>query len=190
MLLHTDLLLLPFFMMEVELKILEIDPAIITQKILQLGGVLVTPERIVATQKFDTTQGEIKNKKDLFRIRKNGETIEITYKLNRSQNDGFRRAEEIETTVGDWEKIQRIIYALGFVSTQYQEKKRTTFSLNQTLIEIDVFPSIPPYIEIEGEEENIKKTVSDLGYSIDDTSSLSATEVLKHYKEDPDLQKY
>lgn len=176
--------------MEVEIKILNIDPEKITKKILELGGTLVTPERIIATQKFDTPKGDIKNKSDLFRIRKNGEMVEITYKINRSKKDGFRRAEEYETTVADWDTIQKIIQALGFVGTQYQEKKRTTFSLNNILIEIDAFPSIPPYIEIEGDETAIEKTVEDLGYSMEETSILSASEVLKLYGADTKVQKF
>lgn len=177
-------------MLEVELKILEIDPVAVTQKILQLGGVLITPERIVATQKFDTPTGDIQKKKDVFRIRKNGEAVEITYKLNRMQHDGFRRAEELETIVKDWETIEKIIHALGFVSTQYQEKKRTTFTLHDTLIEIDVYPTIPPYIEIEGTEENIKKVVNALGYTMEQTSSLSASQVLESYGVDVDVQRF
>ncbi len=177
-------------MLEVEIKILEINPPEITNKILQLGGILVTPQRLVAAQKFDTPAHDIKNKNDLLRLRKNGDQVEIVYKINRTHDSGFRRAEEIETTVGDFETMQQILLTLGFVTTEYQEKKRTTFSLFDTLIEIDEYPTIPAYIEIEGEEKNIQKVVQELGFAWAHTSTLSASQVLKHYGVDTTLQKF
>lgn len=172
-------------MLEVEIKILEINKEEIIKKILAEGGTLVTPQRLLVAQKFDTKNKDIKNKNNLFRIRKDGEKVEITYKINRFQDDGFRKAEEIQTTVGDFETIQKIILALDFVPTQYCEKKRTTYSLHHTLIEIDEIPNVPPYIEIEGDEKNISEVVQLLGFLPEQISTMSASEVMKQYGVDP-----
>jgi predicted adenylyl cyclase CyaB len=172
-------------MLEIEIKILEINKEEIIKKILATEGTLVTPQRLLVAQKFDTPNKDIKNKNNLFRIRKDGEKVEVTYKINRNQDDGFRKAEEIQTTVGDFETMQNIILALGFVPTQYQEKKRTTYSLCKTLVEIDELPNIPAYIEVEGEEKNISEVVQLLGFLPEEISTLSASDVLRHYNVDP-----
>lgn len=172
-------------MLEVEIKILEINKEEIIKKILALGGTLVTPQRLLIAKKFDTPNKDIQNKNNLFRIRKDGEKVEITYKINRNQDDGFRKAEEIQTTVGDFDTVQKIIVELGFLPTQYNEKKRTTYSLSNTLIEIDEIPNIPAYLEIEGDEKNISEVVRLLGFLPEEISTLSASEVMRHYGVDP-----
>lgn len=59
--------------------------------------------------------------------------------------------------------------------------------MNNTKIEIDEYPKIPPYIEIEGSEENIEKTVGLLGYTMSDTCTLTATEVIQEAGENSEF---
>ena len=46
-----------------------------------------------------------------------------------------------------------ILNELGYRYRNYQENRRITYILNEVEIDIDFWPMIPPYVEIEGKSE-------------------------------------
>jgi adenylate cyclase class 2 len=59
-------------------------------------------------------------------------------------------AMESELIVTDVEAAKDFISALGFPSLRVQQKMRHTFRLGDLTFDIDLWPLIPPYLEIEG----------------------------------------
>ena len=51
-----------------------------------------------------------------------------------------------------------------------------------THFEIDEYPLITPYLEIEGTPKNIQRYVNKLGFIMEQTTPLTAPQVLKKYK--------
>ena len=73
-----------------------------------------------------------------------------------------------------------LIYGERSNGKSYQEKKRISYVLNNHEIDIDTWPGIPTYMEIEGEsEEDINGILNLLGYSMKDTISCTVDEVYK-----------
>jgi len=67
---------------------------------------------------------------------------------------------------------------MGYFHKKLVEKKRTSYLLNDTKIEIDEWPLIPPYIEIEGQDEKIIYEIAEkLGYSKDKTRIMNTEDV-------------
>lgn len=161
---------------EFEVKILEIDVQTIKLKLQELGAEFI---------------GEFNQKRYVFdfnpkvygkwiRLRTNGKTTTLTIKETKTdQIDGTK---ELETEVGDIVVMNNILQELGYNHRAYQENKRISYKLEGVSIEIDSWPLIPSYLEIEGESINeVEKIVHKLGFDFSETTSINTTEVYKRY---------
>ena len=117
---------------------------------------------------FDTNNNELKNKKYLLRLRKEENKTILTFKkpIN-SIKDEYKKKEEIEVEVSDFEKAKTILFNLGFEIKFIYEKYREIYKKDNTLVMFDKTP-IGNYIEIEGEPDDIDKTAILLGFKKDD----------------------
>jgi adenylate cyclase class 2 len=72
--------------------------------------------------------------------------------------------------------------ALGFTPKSYQENKRTSFLLDGAEVEIDSWPRIPPYMEIEGKSrEDVVRVAELLGYAEHGLTGENTTKVYARY---------
>ncbi len=165
-------------MKEIEIKILDISKEEMIKKLSHLGA-QNHGQHFIIEKAFDFPSNSGMKINGLLRLRKVDEKVELCYKQKINGNENFKIEEEIETTVNDFDITQKILLSIGLKEKRHREKKRTSFTLNNTKIEIDEYPKIPPYMEIEGTEENIKSTLSLLGFTLEDTCTLTATDVIK-----------
>lgn len=106
----------------------------------------------------------------------------LNQKLQAEYGTKMQPVLETEMEVPSIESGNEILEQLGFSFRNYQEKKRTTYILEGTEIDIDSWPLIPSYLEIEGEsDEEIEKIVKRLGLSSKETVSCNTAEVYKKY---------
>lgn len=98
--------------------------------------------------------------------------------------------EELEVGVSNERNTSKIISSLGLVLVKEREKRRTSFVLGKTSIEIDTYPGVPPYLEVEGNKNTIPNTVKKLGYTMKDTTNITSTKVLKKYGKNSDFLKF
>lgn len=142
---------------EFEVRILEIDVDKITKKLESLGAV----------KKFDYLQRRYvynfipKQDKKWIRLRTNGEITTLTIKDIVSEKiDGTK---ELEIEVDDFEKTNLILNELGYRPKGYQENRRCQYILHGVEIDIDSWPFIPTYLEIEGKcEKEVYETLDKL----------------------------
>lgn len=66
---------------------------------------------------------------------------------------------EIEVEVSDFETTNELLEKMGYFNKGYQENKRIQYEFNNVEIDIDSWPLIPSYLEIEGQSE---KEVTDM----------------------------
>ena len=67
---------------------------------------------------------------------------------------------------------------IGLQERNYQENKRHQFLLNGVEVDIDCWPLIPAYLEIEGEsEEEIKKVASLLELNYSKAITMDVTDI-------------
>jgi adenylate cyclase class 2 len=101
------------------------------------------------------------------RIRDEGDKITLTFK--QSEENEFGGAKEIEVSVSDYKKTIDIFLSLGMTVHSDQETKRESWLLNNVQIELDEWPWLNPFIEIEANsEEEVKSTAENLGFKWDD----------------------
>lgn len=104
-------------------------------------------------------------------------TIKHILKDNKSN---IQQMQETEIEVSSFEETNELLEKLGFSYRSYQEKKREKYILNKHEIDIDTWPKLLPYIEIEGKDKkDIEGMLNILGYSFNDTISCTVDEVYK-----------
>ena len=176
-------------MKEIEIKILNINEKEITKKLLKLGAKKISTKLIIEKH-FDFNDNKISKNKESFRLRKIGDKVELTYKNSGTKDKNFKIREETEIELKDFKTMNKIIQKLGLKCIKYREKKRTSFKLNKLKFEIDKYPKIPSYLEIEGSKKDIKEILKLLGFNINQTVSFGATKVLEYYKANSKFQRF
>lgn len=113
---------------------------------------------------FDNSSKSIRARKAILRLRCDTRSI-LCYKeplnLGKVSKD-FKVKEEIEFEVDDFESARNFLGKLGFFEFMKYEKRRENFRLRNLKISIDEMP-IGMFLEIEGNEEDIRCTAQQLG---------------------------
>jgi adenylate cyclase, class 2 len=106
---------------------------------------------------FDFAASELRLADCGLRIRRqigdDGEKVIVTYKGPREDNP-FKSRQEVETAVGDFEFMSKILLALGMKSNIVIEKKRDVWLYGGCEVCLDELPLLGKFIEVEGENED------------------------------------
>lgn len=143
---------------EIEAKFLDINLIQIREKLTTIGAQLMQPERLMKRKNFDFPDFRLEKNNGWIRVRDEGNKITLSYKqLNARTLHG---TEEASVIVDDFEQTCSILTAIGLVNYSYQETKRESWRYQDVEIEIDTWPWIPPFLEIEGQSESAVKQIS------------------------------
>ena len=97
-------------------------------------------------------------------------------------DDTITWTKEVETLVWDFDDTNKILEELWYKAKAYQENKRISYKLDWVEIELDFWPKIPAYMEIEWQsEQEVEKMVNKLWFKMEDTTSINTTKVYKYY---------
>lgn len=159
---------------EYEVRVLEINKDEIIKKLESLNAEKVgeyNQKRYV----YDTIP---KSDGKWIRLRTNGKETTLTYKdVTSDKIDGTK---EVEIVVSDLEDTNELLNKLGFFSKAYQENNRIRYMLDGVEIDIDSWPMIPTYLEIEGKDEtSVITMVEKLGLDKEKVTSLDVQSVYK-----------
>lgn len=161
---------------EYEVRILEIDSKRVIEKLKELGAEFQW-DCIQKRYVYDFIP-KIDGK--WIRLRTNGRKSTLTIKnLVSSKIDG---TQELEVEVDNFERTNLILKELGFEPKGYQENRRCQYLLNGVEIDIDSWPMIPTYLEIEGSsEEAVYNILEALGFDIGDVSTKDVEAIYLNY---------
>lgn len=163
---------------ELEAKFIDQDHELVREKLKSIGAKLEQPMRLMKRHIMDFSDNRLEQDKAWIRVRDEGDKVTWTYK--RDIEKTFGSVEEIETTVGSMQDTVDILNKIGLVSKSYQETKRETWKLGEVHIELDEWPFLPTFIEIEGEDEgSVKEVANKLGLNWQDAVFGSVTSVYK-----------
>ncbi|MFB7518050.1 class IV adenylate cyclase [Streptomyces sp. NPDC056144] len=114
------------------------------------------------------------------RLRDTGSEVTLCVKEIHSERiDGVT---ETETAVGDFDTTDMLLGKLGYRPKAYQENRRSSWTLGGAAIEIDEWPLIPPYLEIEGDSaDHVHATARALGLPLEELTSENTTKVYRRY---------
>lgn len=149
---------------EYEVRVLEIDKEEIIKRLEKLGAEFQW-DYIQKRYVYDFIP---KLDGKWIRLRTNGAKTTLTIKnLVSSTIDG---TQELEIEVDNFDRCNLILKELGYEAKGYQENRRCQYLLNGVEIDVDSWPLIPNYLEIEGpSEEAVYNALEALGFSKEDS---------------------
>jgi len=165
---------------EIEVKVLEINVEKTEKKLKEIGAEKVFSGELINSY-FDFPDKRLEKEEKILRLRKKGDRVILTYKkmINREK---AKVMDEYEFEVQDFELLKKFFKEIGLLPIYEFKKHRTTYELNKIHFEIDKYPDIPAFLEIEAPDlKTISEMVSKLGFSPDEANSYSIKEVLEYY---------
>ena len=161
---------------EYELRVLEVDKEDVIKTLKKIGAKF-SWDQIQRRYVYDFMP-KIDGK--WIRLRTNGIKTTLTIKdIVSSKIDGTR---ELEVEVDDFDTTNSILNELGYVPKGYQENRRCQYILDDVEIDIDDWPYLPTYLEIEGpSEERVYEVLELLGYSEKDTTTRDVEGIYLDY---------
>lgn len=161
---------------EYEVRVLDIDKEKIIKKLESLGAKKIAD--FDYRRRVYNFHPAVDNK--WIRLRTDGKKTTLTIKkLESLEIDGTK---EIEIEVSDFEETNRILNELGYESHTYQESKRTRYMLNGVELDIDSWPYIPSYLEIEGKnEQEVREMIKILDVDKEKVTSIDVQGVFKEF---------
>ncbi|MCH5583679.1 CYTH domain-containing protein [Shimazuella sp. AN120528] len=161
---------------EYEARVLEVDPEQIKQKIIACGGVEIR-QSLMRRYVYSINKTDLSR---FIRLRDTGFEVTLTYK--EIKHDGIDGTEETELVVDDFDKTDEFLSRLGYQGKWYQENYRNSFQLEGARLEIDRWPMIPPYLEIEADSyEEVIRIAALLGYTKDQLIGENTLKIYTHY---------
>lgn len=136
-----------------------------------------------ATYMFEIIVMEPLRAGQMIRLRKEGDKNTFTIK---QKNPGESFPTEWETTVGDINMIEHMLFELGIKHHYNLQKHRDIYVVKSSdgidvEIAIDEYPGLPPYMEVEGPtEESIKEIAIKMGANWEEsdfTASIRYNEI-------------
>lgn len=161
---------------EYEVKVLEIDHDSFVSKLESLGAKKISDamqERYI----YDLIPA---SPKKWIRLRTNGIKTTITLKdLQAETIDGMK---ETEIEVNSFDDAHKLLLGLGYKSKGFQQNKRVQYILDDVEIDLDHWPHIPEYMEIEGkDEESVKMMIEKLGVDEKNVTTMDVDSIYKYY---------
>jgi adenylate cyclase class 2 len=146
---------------EIEAKFHVKDLAKIGARLRELKSELIQPRVHETNLRFDTPDGKLRREGRVLRLRQDDQA-RMTYKGPSDKSNGVMSREEIEFVVEDFERAKQFIEALGYETTVFYEKYRTTYELHAAHIMLDELP-YGDFVEIEAHDvESIRAIAGQL----------------------------
>lgn len=161
---------------EIEARIRDIDKAEVAAKLEALGARKVK-DAFQRRMTFDYPDRRLDATGAWVRLRDTGDgKVQLAYKcVAVTGNTGVADCHEVEFDVSDMEAAEQFLLSIGLERKAYQENKRIAYVLEDVEFDLDEWPMIPPFLEIEGPSvERVMEMVGRLGYSEEDTAQGDA----------------
>ncbi len=165
---------------ELEVKFLNIDVKSVRQKLDELGATFIFSTLFRITI-FHGLSGE---DREYIRVRDEGQKRTLTHKRT---YQGSIAATEHEISINSsYEDTLALLDAIGLTWKRAEEKHRIHYELEGVSIDIDTWPNVPPYIEIEaGSEQLVQSSAERLGFHFEQAFLGDAHDVFRHYDIEP-----
>src|SRR3989338_6704152 len=196
-------------MLEHEVKILNVNIEEIQAKLDNLGAKKVLDDvtyiegydfdplsRISLTnipqnfQKIVDRVNELRESSDMFsqgaylRLRREESKFELIFKQKVKGGRGVKSEIEISSPIreDEWENTAKMLTKLGLKKIVVQEKKRVSYTYPPFRYDIDTWPGVPTYLEVEAPSlKGVLQAIALLGFAQQDAVSMSAAEVFEMY---------
>lgn len=173
---------------ELELRILDVNVNRVIEKLEGLGAKKIGDwhykRYIYDTKPYDENKW--------IRLRTNGIETTLTYK--EYNDESIEGVKELEIVVSNLEDTNKFLDILGYKPRSIQENKRIRYILDDVEIDIDTWPHLNPYVEIEADSKEkvteIINILKEYGSEVTALNVQSIYEIKGFSKEDLDNLKF
>lgn len=140
----------------------------IREKLKSLGAELEQPMRLMRRKNYDFAGRRLEEEKTGWvRVWDEGDKVTLAYKqLNDRTLHG---TQEVDVVVDSFEDTCRLLEQIGLEQQSYQETKRESWLLGDVQIELDEWPWVKPFIELEAPTEiSLSEAAKKLGFSLNE----------------------
>ena len=96
------------------------------------------------------------------RLRQSNNKVELTTKhVVEKQSTKIQNVLEAEVEVSSLDETNNILSSIGITRRSYQEKVRVSYRYKNADIEIDAWPMLNPYLEVECDDEDVMNEIID-----------------------------
>ena len=167
--------------MEIETKVLEVDTEDVKKKLKNLGAKETQNTRLVVdwysvkdAEKYNSHPWHLR-----VRSYSSGKS-EITWKSISKAHGKMKHNDEVNLIVGDAKAASMLLKNIGLENYAHQEKDRTSFVFKDWLFELDEYPDMPAYLEIEGKNSNhIKEAIILLGLTNHENTGEGEVKIIR-----------
>lgn len=161
---------------ECEIRILNINVEELVEKLEELGA-----EKLGEYDQKRYVYDVIPREEGKFiRLRTNGVKTTLTYKDKKYTS--MSSTKELELEIEDFDKAHMLLTLAGITADKYVENKRISYKYGDVEFDIDCYPMIPPYVEIEASSEDIvNEYISRLGLSDHEATVDSLKKIYARY---------
>jgi len=138
------------------------------QRLERIGARCVQPERLLRRMVFDFPNGSLDARGAWVRVRDEGDKMTMSYK---QASAGAKIADcfETELVVDSYERGVQFCEDLGMVRKSYQETRRESWKTDDAKFDIDTWPGVPTFIEVEAADEaTVRRYVEAIGFQWSD----------------------
>ena len=177
-------------MEEFEIKFLEVDVPALKKKLREIGA-KKTAEFDYIIAFFDYPDLKMEKDNSWLKLRTDGKETTLSFKQRLGvkshdaslPDDGMT---EIETVVDDYAKMYEILLRSGFIIKREMEKRRIRYKKGNVVFDIDFWPRIPTFIEIEADSlENAKSAARELDFDPEKCLICSPSSIYVKYGINP-----
>jgi adenylate cyclase class 2 len=169
---------------EVEIVYTDIDVEDIENRLQKIGAEKAEDilYRIVV---FDYPDLRLEKNYSWVRLRSRGDKTTLTYKERQGVNKGNGKNEdlgmkEVEVEVSDFEQTKEFLLSTGFMIKLEQDKERTRWRKDDVTFDIDYWPMLKPYLEIEADNmQKIDLAIKELKLDINKKRIINNWEIYK-----------
>lgn len=147
--------------LECEVKLRFDSPETARTAVIAAGAQPLKPRRLQSDALFDTPERMLTARSQVLRVRIEDGHSFVTFKSPLA-HPTLKLREELETAVGDGERLARILEGAGFRTWFRYEKYREEFALDEVVIAVDETP-VGTFVEIEGTDPGITAAAVALG---------------------------
>jgi len=159
-------------MHEIETKVLEVDVEAIKKK-LEAFGAKKTQDVTLTVDWFSMPESKKDNQPWYLRVRSySSGKVEVTWKGPYKIIGKTHQNKEINILIDDHKKMKELFESIGLIVYAHQEKKRVSWTLENVTFDLDTYPGMQSYLEIEANsEEEIEKMIKNMNLESHDTWS-------------------
>ncbi|MFC5253437.1 class IV adenylate cyclase [Streptomyces nigrescens] len=161
---------------EFEARFLNVDATKIANQLVARSATCSMPRTLMRRIVFKND--DIEARGGWLRLRQQGDKTFLTYKQTTSELSAIDTTLESEVEVGSFDATKTLLEAMGFTALRYQENYREEWTLAGVTFDIDTWPDLPTFLEVEGPDEgSVRRAAETLGLDVSHASYGSVDEV-------------